>query len=315
VEELITTQKLNLHIDPALHIWGWEVPVYLFLGGLAAGLLLLGAVSVLRREEGRPAAQRLLLAVTPLLGIGMGALFLDLEHKLHVWRFYTAFIVTAPMSWGSWILLAAVPVNLLLVAATAGRVWPEGRTWAEGRVPALGRLAGWAEPRTRSLAWTSVVLAVAVGIYTGILLSAYGARPFWNTAILGPIFLVSGVSAAAGAIQLASRSHGERLAFERLDVGLILVELFLVGLMIVTMLSGPLQAREAAALVLGGPLTVMFWVLVLAIGLLLPLALESFQLRGYRLPAFLAPALVIAGSLIFRFFIVEAGQATTWIPY
>ena len=25
-------------IDPQLHIWGWEIPVYLFLGGMAAGL-------------------------------------------------------------------------------------------------------------------------------------------------------------------------------------------------------------------------------------------------------------------------------------
>ncbi len=315
MEELITTQKLNPHIDPVLHIWGWEVPVYLFLGGLAAGLLLLGAISVLRGEDGRPTAQRLLAAVTPLLALGMGALFLDLEHKVNVFRFYTAFVVTAPMSWGSWILLVAVPVNLLLVAATARSVWPGSMAGLEQRVPALGRLASFSEPRTRVLAWSSVVLAVAVGIYTGILLSAYGARPFWNTAILGPIFLVSGVSAAAGAIQLVSRSQGERRWFERLDVGLLVVEIVLIGLMLVTMLSGPLQTRQAATLVLGGPLTVAFWVLVLAIGLLLPLALETWQLRGARLPAFLAPLLVIAGSLIFRFFIVEAGQMTGWIAY
>jgi len=219
------------------------------------------------------------------------------------------------MSWGSWILLFAVPVNLLLVLATARTVWPGASPAVEDRVPLLGRVADWAETRRQGLAWTSVALAVAVGIYTGILLSAYGARPFWNSAILGPIFLVSGVSAAAGAIQLMSRSHGERQLFERLDVGLIVAEIFLIGLMIVGMLSGPLQAQKAAGLVLGGELTTFFWVMVIAVGLLLPLTLESWTLRGVRLPAFLAPALVIAGSLIFRFFIVEAGQITGWITY
>ncbi len=40
----------NSHlIDPHLHIWGWEVPVYLFLGGLAAGIMVFSALLVLRR--------------------------------------------------------------------------------------------------------------------------------------------------------------------------------------------------------------------------------------------------------------------------
>ena len=30
-------------IDPQLHIWGWEIPVYLFLGGMAAGLMIVTA--------------------------------------------------------------------------------------------------------------------------------------------------------------------------------------------------------------------------------------------------------------------------------
>ena len=38
---------------------------------------------------------------------------------------------------------------------------------------------------------------IALGIYTGILLSAMVARPLWNSAILGPLFLFSGLSAAA----------------------------------------------------------------------------------------------------------------------
>ncbi len=98
-------------------------------------------------------------------------------------------------------------------------------------------------------------------------------------------------------------------------MGLIVAEIFLIGLMIVGMMSGPLQAQKAAGLVLGGELTTFFWVMVLAVGLVLPLVLEAWTLRGTRMPAFLAPPLVIAGSLIFRFFIVEAGQLTGWITY
>ena len=35
-----------------------------------------------------------------LISLGMGALFLDLEHKLYVWRLYLTFQPASPMSWG-----------------------------------------------------------------------------------------------------------------------------------------------------------------------------------------------------------------------
>ncbi|PJA53076.1 MAG: nitrite reductase, partial [Candidatus Marinimicrobia bacterium CG_4_9_14_3_um_filter_48_9] len=31
VEELITSGRLTPEVDPILHIWGWEIPLYLFL--------------------------------------------------------------------------------------------------------------------------------------------------------------------------------------------------------------------------------------------------------------------------------------------
>ena len=39
-EEIVST-RTNPMIDPAIHIWGWEIPVYLFLGGLVAGMMMI----------------------------------------------------------------------------------------------------------------------------------------------------------------------------------------------------------------------------------------------------------------------------------
>ena len=314
MEEQIITGKLNPHIDPVLGVWAWQIPVYLFLGGLTAGLLILGAVSVLRREPS-PTALRLQAAVPVILAVGMFALFLDLAYKVHVFRFYTSFQITAPMSWGSWILLLVVPANLLLIAGTVKRAWPRAYDWIRDRSTQATNVIRFAERHLRPVAWGGVVMGVALGIYTGILLSAYGARPFWNTSILGPLFLVSGLSSAAALVQWASRSTSERVRYTRLDVGLILAEVALLGLMLIGMVSGPLQQQRAADLVLGGELTVFFWVFVVMLGLLVPIFLEVVHLRGKHFPRFLAPALILAGGLIFRFFIVEAGQLTTWIPY
>ncbi len=312
--EFIITRKLNHQIDPVLHIWQWQIPVYLFIGGLTAGLMILGAVSVLRDRARPTAPQKLLLFVVPILVVGMFSLFLDLEHKVNVWRFYTTFQVTSPMSWGSWILLCVVPASLLLLFGTMAENWPGLNAWLVKRkgLDVLGQFAG---RRLKLIAAVTLVLGIGLGIYTGILLSAYGARPFWNTSVLGLLFLVSGLSSAAALVQWASNNETEEHFYSLLDIGLIAGELLLIGLMLIGMVSGPDRQQAAATLVFGGPLTVFFWVFVVMLGLLLPVLLEVSHLKGRPLPRFLAPVFVLAGGLIFRFFIVEAGQITTWISY
>ena len=37
----ITTTRNNHLIDPIFHAWGWEIPVYLFLGGMVAGMMII----------------------------------------------------------------------------------------------------------------------------------------------------------------------------------------------------------------------------------------------------------------------------------
>ena len=53
-----------------------------------------------------------------------------------------------------------------------------------------------------------MALGVVLGIYTGILLSAFGARPLWNSAVLGLLFLISGLSSAAAFVHMVAKDHG-----------------------------------------------------------------------------------------------------------
>ncbi len=56
-EEIITSGRLNPNIDPHLEIWHWHIPLYLFLGGLAAGILFFAALyTVLGKENKYPGA-------------------------------------------------------------------------------------------------------------------------------------------------------------------------------------------------------------------------------------------------------------------
>jgi protein NrfD len=279
--------ELDLTRTSPLPVWHWEIPVYLFLGGLTAGLMILGAL--LGRREGASRAMRLLPLVAPAtLSVGMLALFLDLGQKLHVLQFYTAFRITSPMSWGAWILLAVYPATLLLAASRLGLL-------KIARIERLERI--------------NVALGIALGAYTGILLATLSARALWSSALLGPLFLVSGVSTGAALVMLLPINHAEHTAVRRWDTMAIAVELVVLALFFVHLAGGGDRGRAAAGLFFGGSFTATFWSLVVVAGLLLPLALETLEGRRSLRPSLAAPLLLLIGGFALRWILVAAGQS------
>lgn len=306
----LTSTRANEMIDPALHVWGWEIPVYLFLGGLVAGLMVIAAWML---RSGRFRHADSLYPLLPglalvLLSAGMGALFLDLEHKLHVWRLYTTFEPSSPMSWGAWILVLVYPaLGLALLLRPP--------VWLTARVPALGRLAQRWGNDGRLLRWTAganVTLGVLLGIYTGVLLSALSARPLWNSALLGPLFLLSGLSSAAALVHLLAREPEERLLLAGADCVFLGSELAVLGLFVVGLLSAAGVHAHAAGLLLGGPYTALFWVFVVGAGIVVPLLVQSLAVTHRIAHTPVAPLLVLAGGLALRWVFVSAGQVSHW---
>jgi formate-dependent nitrite reductase membrane component NrfD len=171
----------------------------------------------------------------------------------------------------------------------------------------------WLAKNRKLMAWILVPSTIILGIYTGILLSAFNARPLWNNSILGPLFLTSGLSTGAAAIILLSRTHKERRMFSTIDLVLIAIELFLIIHMIMGMMAGSQVQIEASELILGGQFTITFWVFVVIFGLVFPAILEIFELIGFKVPAIAPAILVIIGGLVLRFVMIDAGQLTRFL--
>ncbi|MEP7183774.1 MAG: NrfD/PsrC family molybdoenzyme membrane anchor subunit [Betaproteobacteria bacterium] len=337
----LTTTRHNPLIDPALAVWSWEIPVYLFLGGLVAGMMVLAGIAMLRIARGDDPKAFFSLH-TPLLGfvlinLGMGALFLDLTHKLYVWRVYLTFQPGSPMSWGSWVLIVVYGVLLASALIRLPDAWP----WAGRRLPVL---QSWSDAMVarpglvRTLAWANILLGVGLGIYTGILLNTMVARPLWNSAILGPLFLFSGLSAGAAMVHLAAVVRGERPAPQgmvggalaamcqplgtalpekrtvdsliRADVAFLAIELVLIGLLLVNLYTSSASHAAAATLIVSGAYAWAFWGVIVGLGILVPLALQGLELK-YFIPHTVVPALlVLVGGFVLRWVMVNAGQAS-----
>lgn len=310
-EEIIVSGRMNPFIDPHLNIWHWQIPTYLFLGGLAAGILFFAALFYLqgKEEKYRTAVRVAPLIVPSLLVLGLFALLLDLKHKLYFWQLYTTIRLESPMSWGAWTLMVVTPLSFIWAAIHLRDVFPK---W-DWKYQWLKDLEAFFIRYKRPMAWVIVIFSVILGVYTGILLSAFNARPLWNTSILGPLFLVSGFSTGAAAIILFSKNHEERKTFAKIDLLLIAVELFLIIHLFMGFLASTQVQIDAANLFLGGPYTAPFWILVVTMGLVVPALLEVLELLKYRIPVYIPAILVIFGGLMLRFIIVYAGQVSRWM--
>ncbi len=310
-EELIISGRDNLMIDPHLHIWHWPIPLYLFLGGMAAGVLFFSSLYyLLGKEDKYPTAVRKVPFIAPvLLVIGLAALFFDLRHKAYFWQLYTTIRIQSPMSWGAWTLLVITTASFIWSALHIKDIFPSFN-W---KYRWLLFLDGFFNRHKKALAWVILIFAIITGIYTGILLSAFNARPLWNTSVLGPLFLASGLSAGAATIILSSKNPEERRLFTRLDLVILGIELFLIIHMFMGFLASTQVQIEAAQLFLGGEYTTAFWIFVVFIGIILPGILDLMELNGYHIPVTIPGVLVLFGSLSFRFVFVLAGQVSRWL--
>jgi protein NrfD len=309
----ITNTRLNPLVDPSLHVWAWQIPVYLFLGGLVAGMMAISGWFLFsdRRRPSRSVTYLLPSLGIALLSLGMLALFLDLEHKLYVWRLYTTFQWRSPMSWGAWILVAVYP-------ALGAALLLHPPAWLTARAPAVAVLSQRLlanDAFVRGIAAANMVLGGLLGLYTGVLLSALGARPVWNSAVLGPLFLASGLSSAAALVHLVARERAESEFLARADNRFLQSELVLLALWLIGLASSTRVHQAAAALFLGGPYTALFWVGVVGLGIAVPLFVQTLAV-GHRVRHTpVAPLFVLAGGLLLRFVFVSAGQFSHWGPF
>ncbi|MBE2317765.1 polysulfide reductase NrfD [Solirubrobacter sp. CPCC 204708] len=182
---------------PMIHatLWTWEVPVYFFVGGLAAGSSLVSvACDQFGDHEGAELARKLALGAVlpaPLL------LIADLGRPARFLNMLRIFKVRSPMSMGAWCLVA---FSTTATGAVAADVLGFKRA---------GRAAGVA----------TALLGSYLGSYTGALLAAT-ATPLWarSRVLLAPIFVCTAAASGAGANRLLQRSGPTREALGHLEL-------------------------------------------------------------------------------------------------
>lgn len=310
-EEIFVSGRHIPNIDPHLHIWHWQISLYLFLGGVAAGILFFAALFYLLKKENEMAATvKKATIIAPIaLIVGLSALFFDLSHKLYFWQLYTTIRIESPMSWGAWVLLIITPLSILWVFSFWEDIFPKLKI----KIGWLKKLQAIIIRNRKIIAIALLPLSIILGVYTGILLSAFNARPLWNNAILGPLFLTSGLSTGAAAILFFTKNHFERNLISKIDIALIFIELFLITHMLMGMYAGSQVQLKAMEILLNSSYTLLFFGFVVILGLIVPFVLEISEAIGFKIPVIAPAALILIGGFIFRMVMVNAGQLTRYL--
>ncbi len=290
--------------------WGWEVILYFFMGGIAAGSYLIATLADLfGTPRDRPVARtgRYLavgaIATAPLL------LIADLGRSERFANMFRIIKSRSPMSVGTWGLSG---LGLFAILGVFRQAFEDGRIDPDS-------------PAARLLAWVPLpvsgvlgsLLGFFVGGYTGVLLS-FTNVPLWarNRLLQGPLFLSSALSTGLATTTLALAARGDispdtQSWLKRTEDVTALGELGMIAGTFATLgpLSRPLTRR---------PYALPFWLGSVGLGIIAPLILRrggsKTMGRGSRALNVAAGLSTLVGGLIFRWATVMAGRESVNDP-
>ncbi len=300
----------GLFWSPAVH-WGFQIAVYLFLGGLAGGSYITGYVAdllslrteledeyIARRETARWGMYVAVMSIA----VGGVALLLHLGQPLRAFYFPITFT-----NYGSWMVIGTWAIIIFTVWAVVQAFWYTFGSEVEGEkgtslifrrlASKYVRLDRNGEGRSQLIRWVDWVadftrpprtfwlvfgalgagLAVVLIAYTALLISAVDSVAMWNRAYLPFIFLMSGIStgiAAATGLTILFEGLSETVhQYSLADDGLIVIELLIIGALLGTLDSQGFSGALTQHL-LNGPYLLYFWGAIIVGGLLLPVVVS-----------------------------------------
>jgi formate-dependent nitrite reductase membrane component NrfD len=325
----------ELEMEGLIHIhWNWIVAIDLFAAGLSAGAFILSATAYFLGKERYENITRIgaYIAPFPVL-IGILCLIYDLERPQLFWKLFLTFQINSVMSLGSWLLLF---FSLFSIAHLY--LWLPERFDYLKIVPAirsnryLSRFRGDNLTKIRGLvAGFGIPISIGVGIYTGVLLGALTARPFWNNPMLPMLFLISAMMTGSASIcfvgcfikgfrgMTRENINTNKFMIHSIDFTLMVFSIIAIFLFILGLYVSPRSSAEAVHLIMGGEFTLLFWVLVVGVGVLLPLGLEVYELIPHYIEQVelrdhnpwisgIITTSVLVGGFTMRYVVIYAGQ-------
>jgi Fe-S-cluster-containing dehydrogenase component/formate-dependent nitrite reductase membrane component NrfD len=269
--------------------WGMKIASYLWTKSIAAGVLLVTALLLNTRFENEVLALAFVSPTLALVFLVLTMVFLVCDLKRPD-RFFYILVKPNFRSWlvlGSYILLAyGVLAVLWLLYDFAGN-----------------SIAPW-------LRWSTALAATASAGYSAFLFGQAKGRDFWQSPLLFWHLIIQAMAAGSATLLLISPLTRAGVGVFLLLGQFLAVSLFLMLAMTVgetIFTHGSEELERATALLARGGLSKQFWILVIGVGTVLPLALILWP--GHLFSSLGAAVFALAGLWYYEHLWIKAGQA------
>jgi len=263
--------------------WGMYIISFMFLVGVSAGGLIVVAGSELVESKRFEALTRLAVVVSgAAIATAAGSILPDMGRPEMVWKMIVHPNLTSPLLWDMVVIL-----TYLTIAGVD--LWILTRPTVSTRA-------------MRRMAIITLPVAIAVHSVTAWIFGLLVARPFWNSALMAPLFissaLVSGTALLIVVAHVVKRTTAWRMPettlgdLAKLMLWFLAVDAFLLfAEILTTYTSGQPDHLEQLDGLLFGRLAPVFWAEVL-LGVLVPFVV--FSVRSLRA----RPGLVVAAAVL-----------------
>jgi Fe-S-cluster-containing dehydrogenase component/formate-dependent nitrite reductase membrane component NrfD len=274
------------HITP----WGKRIAFYLWTKSIAAGVLLLSALLLNMGFQQdavvlnffSPALSLIFLAATMLL------LVFDLKRPERCF-----YLLTKP-NLRSWLVLGGYVLMIFGILATGWLI--QGLT--------RGTISIW-------IVWPTALFAIASACYSAFLFAQARGRDFWQSPLLFWHLLIQAMTAGAAVLMLVGTLIGISSPMFYWLGNVLVISLF-AGLAMIfvehIMNRRSEEVARAGDLLVKGALWKQFWIFVVLLGSLGPIALILWPTASL-IPNMIASVLVLLGLWMYENLWIKAGQA------
>lgn len=281
----------------------WEVSIVidLFLGGVAVGCYFFAVLFPYFHENGGMGKISKIAAVLSPLCL-IAALISLTSHLGMPFRAFNVFLNFNPLSMIAWgTLLQTLFLGFALLYAFLTLKHKEGSS-----------------PPSKVGLW-GIPFALGVGLYHGLLLVSFNAKPVWNSGLIVIMAVLGFITTGIALVTLAAKLMGNSLPEDfrgvyHILVGSLLLQIAAVVSWIFSMLFGP-QAAKMTMLKILDEFVLSFWIIALAIGLIIPALIgirDIVKTRNGNPFKLTAPAMIsffiLIGGFFLRYVILIGGQ-------
>lgn len=163
------------------------------------------------------------------------------------------------------------------------------------------------------------IVAFGVAAYSGFVVGYVGAIRIWSSAVVPILFVVAGLTGGMALLLLASQGESADRIIAVADALLIALIVYAVSLAIYLWITTYEShvARDSAMLLLRGNIAPVFWIGVVLLGIVAPIAvIAPFVLtQEVQVAAFIISAIcIIIGGVALRYVILKAGVYAPLLP-